>query len=171
VHAAALSILFGVSFVACSSFLLLTANSQPKQTGHEWMESAPTFCKSKNYSNLTPKQMAACDEAAVRWHIQHLSKNWQTITAANGQTYEIALDTIIRDLPANLDPRADLRGAMVIVHVYEGETLRLESMVSFYFDCHDRFQTVQNNYWSPVTYAPPLSIAAKIAAIACKAKN
>jgi hypothetical protein len=132
------------------------------QNGHEWMDSAPTFCQSKPYSNLTPKQMNICAEATFR----HLSKNWKTLTAENGQAYEIALDTVFRNLPNNLDSRADLRAATVVAYISEGEVFNPENVVHFYFDCHDRFQTFQR-LWSQVIYAPPLSIAAKIASIAC----
>src|SRR5262249_49202505 len=132
------------------------------QTGLEWMESAPTFCRSKPYSNLTSKQMAMCEEAGFRY----LSKNWQTITAANGQAYEIALDTAHRNLSNNVDSGANLRGATVVVYVSEGEMFNPANVVHFYFDCHDRFQTFQRR-WSKVSYAPPLSVAAKIASFAC----
>jgi hypothetical protein len=132
------------------------------QTGLEWMESAPAFCRSKAYGSLTSKQMAVCEEAAFR----HLSKNWQTITAANGQAYEIALDTVHRNLPNNVDPGADLRAATVVVYISEGEMFNPANVVHFYFDCHDRFQTFQR-HWSQVSYAPPLSVAAKITSIAC----
>jgi hypothetical protein len=133
-----------------------------RQTGHEWMASAPGFCQSKPYGNLTPKQMAMCDEAAFRY----LSKNWQTITAANGQAYEIALDTIYRNLPHNTDPRAELRAATVVVYISEGEIFKPNNVVHYYFDCHDHFQT-DRPQWSPILYAPPLSVVAKIASIAC----
>jgi len=106
--------------------------------------------------------MNICAEAAFR----HLSKNWKTLTAANGQAYEIALDTVFRNLPNNLDPRADLRAATVVAYTSEGEIFNPDNVVHFYFDCHDRFQTFQRQ-WSQVIYAPPLSVAAKIASIAC----
>jgi hypothetical protein len=140
----------------------LAQKSPSSQTGHEWLESAPVFCQSKPYSNLTPKQMNTCAEAAFR----HLSKNWKTLTAANGQAYEIALDTVFRNLPSNLDPRANLRAATVVAYISEGEIFNPNNVVHFYFDCHEHFQTFQSR-WSPVIYAPPLSIAAKIAAVAC----
>jgi hypothetical protein len=135
--------------------------------GHKWMESAPSFCRSKPYSNLTPRQMSMCDEAAFRY----LSKNWKTITASNGQAYEVALDTIVRPLPDNSDPRATLRSASVLVYMSEGSTFNHDNVLHFYFDCHDRFQTHSSgsySSWSPTAYAPPLSIAAKISFLACK---
>lgn len=131
--------------------------------GHNWMESAPSFCRSEPYSDLTPKQMSICDEAAFRY----LSKNWKTITASNGQAYEIALDTITRPLPANFDGGATLRDASVLVYMTEGSTFNPNNVLTFYFDCHDRFQTFSSR-WSQIAYAPPLSIAAKISSIACK---
>jgi hypothetical protein len=131
------------------------------QTGFDWMESAPAFCRSKPYSSLTSKQMTTCDEAAFRY----LSQNWQTITAANGQAYEIALDTVRRNLPNNVVAGA-LRAATVVVYISEGETFNPANVVHFYFDCHDHVQTFQR-HWSQVSYAPPLSVAAKIASIAC----
>lgn len=132
--------------------------------GQEWLKSAPAFCRSEPYSNLTPKQMSKCDEAAFRY----MSKHWQTITAANGQAYEIALDTITRNLPNNLDSGAALRAATVVVYISEGDTFNLDNVVHFYFDCHDHFQTYSPMHWSPVAYFPPLSIAAKISSVACK---
>ena len=110
------------------------------QTGHEWTEFAPAFCRSEYYGSLTPKQMSICDEAAFR----QLSRNWQTITAANGQAYEIALDTVGRNLPANVDPPAVLRAATVVVYISEGDVFKPENVVHFYFDCHDQFQTFQS---------------------------
>lgn len=133
------------------------------QTGHEWMQSAPAFCRSKPYSSLTPEQMASCDEAAFR----HLSKNWQNVTASNGQVYEIAMDTIYQNLPPNVDPGATLRAATVVVYESQGSLFNPRNVQHFYFDCRDHFQTLQEG-WSPVTYAPPLSVAAKIASIACE---
>ena len=138
----------------------LTQNSQ---TGHEWMQSAPAFCSSKAYSSLTPEQMASCDEAAFR----HLSKNWQSVTASNGQVYEIAIDTIYQNLPPNVDPGATLRAATVVAYESQGRPFNPRNVQHFYFDCQDHFQTLQQG-WSPVTYAPPLSVAAKIASIACE---
>jgi len=132
-------------------------------SGREWLKSAPAFCRSEPYSNLTPKQMSMCDEAAFRY----LSKHWQTITAANGQAYEIALDTVTRNLPANVAPRASLRAATVVVYISEGDTFNPDNVLHFYFDCHDRFQTSSRSLWSPTAYAPPLSIAAKISTVAC----
>ncbi|MGH8540540.1 MAG: hypothetical protein ACRETW_08560 [Stenotrophobium sp.] len=105
--------------------------------GHKWMGSAPSFCRSEPYGKLTPKQMSICDEAAFRY----LSKNWKTITASNGQAYEIALDTITRPLPANSDGGATLRAASVLVYMPEGSTFNPDNVFHFYFDCHDRFQT------------------------------
>lgn len=148
-------------------FLVATiASSAMADDGHEWLKSAPAFCRSEPYSNLTPKQMSKCDEAAFRYK----KKNWQTITAANGQPYEIALDTIIRPLPTNADPRATLRAATVVVYISEGDTFNLDNVVHFYFDCHDHFQTYSPKHWSPVAYFPPLSIAAKISSAACTHK-
>jgi hypothetical protein len=120
------------------------------------MKSAPAFCRSDSYGSLTPKQISICDEAAFR----QLSRNWQTTTAANGQAYEIALDTVMRNLPANVDPPAALRTATVVVYISEGDVFKPENVVHFYFDCQDHFQTFQWQ-WSQVAYAPPLSIAAK----------
>lgn len=134
--------------------------------GHKWLESAPAFCRSKPYSNLTPKQMSICDEAAFR----HLSKNWKTITASNGQAYEIALDTITSPLPPNSDAGAKLRGAMVLVYIYEGITFNSENVLRFYFDCHDRFQTFTSD-WSSVEYMPPFSVVAEISSLACKSNK
>ena len=131
--------------------------------GHKWMESAPAFCRSEPYENLTPKQMSMCDEAAFRY----MSKNWKTITASNGQTFEIALDTITRPLPDDYGGGATLRAASVFVYISEGDTFNPANVFDFYFDCHDRFQTFSSR-WSPTTYAPPLSIAAKISSVACK---
>jgi hypothetical protein len=111
---------------------------------------------------LTPKERAVCDEAAFRF----LSKNWQTVTAANGQAYEIALDTVARNFPDNFDPAAQLRAASVLVYVYEGELFNPANVIRFYFDCRERFQTLQHD-WSPVSYAPPLSVAAKIGSTVC----
>lgn len=137
---------------------------QPRgsQTGHEWMRSAPAYCQSQPYSNLTSEQMASCDEAAFH----NLSKNWQNVTASNGQVYEVALDTIYNDLPSNVDPGATLRAATVVVYEHQGEPFNPTNVLHFYFDCHDHFQTFQQG-WSPVAYFPPLSVAAKIASIAC----
>jgi len=132
------------------------------EDGHAWMNSAPAFCRSQSYGNLTPKQMSMCDEAAFRY----LSKHWTTITATNGQAFEIALDTITRPLPANSDGGATLRAASVVVYISEGDTFNPNNVLHYYFDCHDRFQTFSNG-WSPVSYAPPLSIAAKISSVAC----
>lgn len=131
--------------------------------GHGWLKSAPAYCRSEPYSNLTPKQMLKCDEAAFR----DMSKNWKTITASNGQAYEIALDTITRPLPANSDGGATLRAASVLVYLSEGDTFNPDNVLHFYFDCHDRFQTFSSR-WSPTAYAPPLSIAAKISSVACR---
>ena len=136
--------------------------AQGRQTGDEWLELAPAFCRSKPYSNLTPEQMASCDEAAFR----HLSKNWQNVVAANGQIYEVALDTIYRDLPPDVDPAAVLRAAEVVVYASEGEPFNAGNVLHFYFDCHGHFQTFQR-VWSPVAYAPPLSVVGKIASVAC----
>jgi hypothetical protein len=136
--------------------------AQGSQTGHEWMRSAPAFCQSEPYSNLTPEQTALCDEAAFR----NLSKNWGNVTASNGQVYEVALDTIHRNLPSNVDPVAILRAATVVVYEHQGEPFDPRNVLNFYFDCHDRFQTFQRG-WSPVAYFPPLSVTAKIASIAC----
>jgi hypothetical protein len=137
-------------------------NAQSSQTGLEWMKSAPAFCQSKPYSSLTPEQMASCEEAAFR----NLSKNWRNVTASNGQVYEVALDTIYRNLPSNMDSGATLRAATVIVYESQGEPFNPNNVRHFYFDCHDHFQTFQQE-WSPVAYFPPLSVVAKIASIAC----
>lgn len=137
-------------------------NAQGGQAGLEWMKSAPTFCQSKPYSNLTPEQIVSCDEAAFR----SLSKDWQNVTASNGQVYDVALDTISRNLPRNVNPGATLRAAMVIVYESQGEPFNPNNVFTFYFDCHDHFQTFQQA-WSPVAYFPPLSVTAKIASIAC----
>jgi uncharacterized protein len=137
--------------------------NQTSQTGHEWMRSAPAFCQSRPYSSLTPEEMASCDEAAFRY----LSKNWQNVTASNGQVYEIAMDTIYDNLPPNVDPAATLRAATVVVYESKGKLFNARNVQQFYFDCRDHFQTFQQG-WSPVTYAPPLSVAAKIASIACE---
>lgn len=142
----------------------IASSAMADDVGHEWMKSAPAFCRSEPYSNLTPKQMSKCDEAAFRY----VSKHWQTITAANGQAYEIALDTITRNLPNNLDSGATLRAATVVVYISEGDTFNPDNVVHFYFDCHDHFQTYSPMHWSPVMYFPPLSIAAKISSVACK---
>lgn len=131
--------------------------------GRKWMDAIPPFCRSELYSNLTPKQMSICNEAAFRY----LSKNWKTITVSNGQAYEVALDTIVRPLPANSDGGATLRAASVLVYMSEGSTFNPDNVLHFYFDCHDRFQTFSSR-WSPIAYAPPLSIAATISSIACK---
>lgn len=132
------------------------------EDGYTWMNSAPSFCRSKEYGNLTSKQVSKCDEAAFRY----LSKNWKTITESNGQAYEIALDTITRPLPTNSDGGATLRAASVLVYVSEGETFNSHNVLHFYFDCHDRYQTFSSR-WSLTAYAPPLSIAAKISSVAC----
>lgn len=131
--------------------------------GHGWLKFAPAFCRSEPYSNLSPKQMSKCDEAAFRY----LSKNWKTIIAANGQPYEIAIDTITRNLPDNVDSGATLRAATVVVYIPEGDIFNPNNVLHFYFDCLDRFQ-ILSSFWSPTAYAPPLSIAAKISSIACK---
>lgn len=149
--------------IIIATLIFSTSPMAMADDGHKWMESAPSFCRSEPYSSLTPKQMSICDETAFRY----LSKNWKTITASNGQAYEIALDTIIRPLPDNSDGGATLRAASVLVYVPEGSTFNPDNALHFYFDCHDRFQTF-SSYWSPVTYAPPLSVAAKIASIACR---
>jgi hypothetical protein len=137
-------------------------NAEAGRAGLEWMNSAPAFCQSRPYSNLTAGQMASCDEAAFR----ALSKKWQNLTASNGQVYEVALDTISRDLPSNVDPGETLRAATVMVYESQGETFNPNNVFTFYFDCHDHFQTFQRD-WSPVAYFPPLSVTAKIASIAC----
>ena len=148
-------------------FVVMAASSAMAAVdGQEWLNSAPEFCSSEPYSNLTPKQMAKCHEAAFRYK----KKNWKTITASNGQAYEIALDTIYRDLPTNTEPRATLRAATVVVYISEGDTFNIDNVVHFYFDCHDRFQTNSRSFWSPSEYAPPLSIAAKISSVACTHK-
>lgn len=143
-------------------FVIGIAPSVMADDGYEWLKSAPAFCRSEPYSNLTPEQMSKCDEAAFR----HLSKHWQTITAANGQAYEIALDTVYRNLADNVDSGATLRAATVVVYISEGDTFNPDNVLHFYFDCHDRFQTFSSR-WSPTAYAPPLSIAAKISSVAC----
>ena len=146
--------------------LVVSTNILAKFTmadGHKWMESAPAFCRSEPYSNLTPKQMSICNEAAFRY----MSKNWKIITATNGQAYEIALDTIQRNLPDDVNPSATLRAATVVVYISEGEVFNPNNVVSFYFDCHERYQTNSRSLWSPSEYAPPLSIAANISSIAC----
>jgi hypothetical protein len=137
-------------------------NAQGSQTGLEWMKSAPAFCQSKPYSSLTPEQRAPCEEAAFR----NLSKNWRDVTASNGQVYEVALDTIYRNLPSNMDSGATLRAVTVIVYESQGELFNPNNVRHFYFDCRDHFQTFQQE-WSPVAYFPPLSVVAKIASIAC----
>jgi len=149
-----------VGLFMVSSFMSL---AMAGDDGAEWLKSAPAFCRSEPYSNLSPKQMSKCDEAAFR----HLSKHWKTIKAVNGQTYEVALDTVQRDLPSNVDPRAKLRAATVVVYVSEGDTFDIDNVVRFYFDCHDRYQTSSRSVWSSSEYAPPLSIAAKISLVAC----
>ncbi len=136
--------------------------AQSGKTGEEWMKSAPAFCRSNTYSNLTSEQMASCDEAAFR----ALSKNWQNVTASNGQVYEVALDTISRNLPSNVNAGATLRAAMVVVYKRQGEPFNSTNVFTFYFDCRDHFQTFQRG-WSPVTYFPPLSVTAEISSIAC----
>jgi hypothetical protein len=130
------------------------------QIGQEWQKSAPAFCRSSSY--LTPGQQAICAEAAFRY----LSKDWQTVTAANGQAYEIAVDTINRNFPANVDPAAKLRAASVMVYVREGSIFNTENVVRFYFDCHEHYQTFRRN-WSEIAYYPPSSVAAKIASVVC----
>jgi hypothetical protein len=132
------------------------------QVGLEWMKSAPAFCQSASYSSLTPEQMASCNEAAFR----SLSKNWKNVTASNGQVYEVALDTISRNLPSNINPGATLRAATVMVYESQGEPFNPNNVFTFYFDCHDHFQIFQQDF-SPVTYFPPQSISAKISSIAC----
>ena len=151
-------------FVGLFLVIGIASSAMASDVGNEWLKSAPAFCRSEPYSNLTPKQMSKCDEAAFRY----MSKHWQTITAANGQAYEIALDTITRNLPNNLDSGAALRAATVVVYISEGDTFNLDNVVHFYFDCHDHFQTYSPMHWSPVAYFPPLSIAAKISSVACK---
>jgi hypothetical protein len=132
------------------------------EVGKEWLSSAPTFCRSNAYGDLTTKQRSMCDEAAFRY----LSKNWKTITASNGQEYEIALDTIVRPLPDNEDAGATLRAAEVVVYVAEGETFNPSNVFHFYFDCQGRFQTF-SSFWTEPAYAPRLSVAAQISSIAC----
>jgi len=146
---------------------MLVVGTSPRamadDAGYAWMNSAPAFCRSNSYGHLTPKQISACDEAAFRY----LSKNWKTIKASNGQAYEIALDTITRPLPPNSDSGATLRAATAVVYVSEGVTFNPDNVLHFYFDCHDRFQ-IFSSRWSPVAYAPPLSVAAKISSVACE---
>ena len=133
------------------------------QTGHEWMVSAPAYCRSNQYAALPERQRSKCDEAAFRF----LSKNWTTVTAANGQAFQIALDTVVHPIPVDLDPAAKLRGAMVKVYAPEGDDFDAGNVMTFYFDCHDKVQTFTSR-WSPVTYAPPMSVAAQISRVACK---
>jgi hypothetical protein len=137
-------------------------SAQGSQTGLEWLKSAAAFCSSKPYSSLTPEQMASCEESAFH----NLWKNWRNVTASNGQVYEVALDTIYRNLPSNMDSGATLRAATVIVYESQGQPFNPNNVRHFYFDCHDRFQTFQQE-WFPVTYFPPLSVVAEIASIAC----
>jgi hypothetical protein len=137
-------------------------SAQGSQAGIEWLKSAPAFCSSKPYSNLSREQMASCEEAAFR----NLSKNWRDVTASNGQVYEVALDTIYRNLPGNMDSGASLRAATVIVYEPQGQPFDPTNVRHFYFDCHDHFQTFQKE-WSSVSYFPPLSVVAEIASIAC----
>lgn len=150
-------------FVGLFLVVGIVSSVMAADVGNEWLNSAPAFCRADPYSSLTQKQMSKCDEAAFRYGKKH----WQTITAANGQAYEIALDTIIRNLPNNLDSGAALRAATVVVYIPQGDTFNLDNVLHFYFDCHDRFQTLSRSFWSPTEYAPPLSIAAKISSVAC----
>ncbi len=139
-----------------------TTQELESEVGHEWMKSAPAFCRSGSYSNLTPEQIATCDEVAFR----STSKNWQNVTASNGQVYEVALDTISRNPASNVNPGATLRAAMVMVYESQGEPFNPNNVFTFYFDCHSHYQVFQEG-WSPVSYAPPLSVAGRIASIAC----
>ncbi len=136
-----------------------TTQELEREVGHEWMKSAPAFCRSESYSNLTPKQIAICNEVAFR----STSKNWENVKASNGQVYEVALDTINHNLSGL---RTNLLAASVQVYENQGEPFNLNNVITFYFDCHDHFQTFQEG-WSPVSYAPPLSVVGRIASIAC----
>lgn len=132
------------------------------EDGHAWMNSAPAFCRSIAYGQLTPEQRSACDESAFRY----LSKNWKTVTTSNGAEYQIALDTIVRPLKADEDGGATLRAASVVVYVVEGSTFNPRNVYHFYFDCHGEFQTF-SSHWSQPQFAPRLSVAAQISSIAC----
>ena len=114
------------------------------------------LCESSN------KEMASRNEAAFR----ELSKTWRTVTVSNGQVYEIAMDTIHHNLPPKVDPAAILRAATVYAYGPRGGLFNSDNVMHFYFDCHGHVQTFQQD-WSPVTNISPLSVAAKIAPIAC----
>ncbi len=111
--------------------------------------------------DLTSEQMASRDEAAFR----NLSKNWLNVTASNGKVYEVAMDTISRN-PSDIWPAATLRAATVYVYGPQEKPFNPKNVQRFFFDCHDHFQTFQQD-WSPVAYVPPLSVAAKVASIVC----
>ncbi len=138
-----------------------------KNDGRAWMASAPEFCRSASYADLSLSEQSVCNEAAFRY----LSKRWETVTASNGQAFEIALDTATGPLPTNVDPRATLRAASVTVYVSEGKTFNPENVLRYYFDCIDRFQTSARSGMSQPAFAPPLSVAGRISSIACAARK
>jgi hypothetical protein len=137
-----------------------TTQELESEIGHEWMKSAPAFCRAVSYITLTPEQIATCDEVAFR----SISKNWKNVVADNGQVYEVALGTINHNLSSDL--RTNLLAASVTVYENQGKPFNPKNVITFYFDCHDHFQVFQGD-WFPVSYAPPLSVAGRIASIAC----
>jgi TPR repeat protein len=88
---------------------------------------------------------------------------WQTIEADNGAVYALDLKSIVQ-MANGLGATS---GVTVGVYVVEGELFDPNGLRSFIFDCAGHFQIFSGAGFSPMRYAPPRSIAAKIGILAC----
>ena len=83
--------------------------------------------------------------------------NWQKIEADNGAVYDIDLNSIMR-----------YNGmAEAMVYVVEGQYFNPMNLKQLFFDCRGHFMELTDAGLSPQIYAPPRSVAAQLATIAC----
>lgn len=84
---------------------------------------------------------------------------WRTIEADNGAVTAVDMKSLVRN---------DLNhSAYVVAYVVEGDFFDPGNLRGFQFDCQGHFTILSAAGMSPLAYAPPRSVAAQIAALAC----
>lgn len=93
---------------------------------------------------------------------RYIRAKWQTIEADNGAVLAVDMGSVVHGANG---------GAYVVAYAVEGELFDPNGMRAFNLDCAGHFTVMSPGAISPLTYAPPRSVAGQVAALVCQAPH
>jgi hypothetical protein len=144
-----------IAFAGALSVLAMTAAGQSNDAARE-NNAAALAAKTRLENCKTMRRNERNWSAAAQAQYREMGC-WQKIEADNGASFKIDLGSI--------GPLAS--GATIVIYRDEGGPVTPLGLERWMVTCEGHFRVMLNEGLGPLTYAPPLSVAGTISAIAC----